>query len=432
MGNWSGFPGSVRRDDQRGHHLVDGQRAIPALVPELGEAAALVQDVAPRFAETPPLVEAAKAAVQGAVGGFLEVRVERGVDGEAALVQLLRTVLPLEILAHLLDEERRDRLLGRRLPPHLDRPLRRGVRLGLRDVAFFGHPLQDVVAAPHGPPHVDVRALPLGRLDDAGDERRFVQRQVLRSLVEVEPGGGFDAVRAVAEVDLIAVEREDLPLGVALLDLDGEEGLLDLPLPGLLVIEEQLAGQLLGEGAGAGQPPLDDVFDRRHHDPRHDDAEVAIEIGVLGREDGLAQPRRDVLVLDHDPALRRELADDPPVGRVDAGDRVRRVVVQGGDLRQVARIGKQDPGDDPEHRRQDEEGDDQGAAGNADDDVGHGGIIANRPPKQAKALLLPEDTRQRWTVNIDNATRNFYSNRSLKSTALSLFCRALRVRSDRI
>ena len=51
-----------------------------------------------------------------------------------------------------------------------------GVGLRLRDVALVGHPLQHDVAARGRALHVDERALALGRLEDAGDERRFLER----------------------------------------------------------------------------------------------------------------------------------------------------------------------------------------------------------------------------------------------------------------
>ena len=63
-----------------------------------------------------------------------------------------------------------------------------------------------------------------------GQQRRFLEREVLRRLAEVEPGGGFGAVGAVAPGNVIAVEREDLALRVALLDLNRQERFLDLAI----------------------------------------------------------------------------------------------------------------------------------------------------------------------------------------------------------
>ena len=79
--------------------------------------------------------------------------------------------------------------------------------------------------------------------------------QLLVRLLEVEPRRRLDAVGAVARVHLVAVDREDLFLGVALLDLDREDGLADLALERLLVGEAELllevARELLRQRAGA-------------------------------------------------------------------------------------------------------------------------------------------------------------------------------------
>ena len=189
----------------------------PSIVLPLGE------HVARRLPPAVALVVAPQSVLDRPVGASCSFDVERRRHREAVLVQHLRAVLLLEVLADLLDEERRDarRLVG--LAARDDRLLLGRVGLRLRDVALVGHPLQHEVAARRGALHVDERALPLGRLEDAGDERRLLERQLLVRLVEIQPRRRLDAVRAVAEVHLVAVDREDLALGVALLDLDGED-----------------------------------------------------------------------------------------------------------------------------------------------------------------------------------------------------------------
>ncbi len=117
---------------------------------------------------------------------------------------------------------------------------------------------------------------------------------------------------------------------------------------------------------------LDDVLDRGDEDARDADPEVPVETRVLGRHDGLAQRRRDVVVLHDDAALGGELADDLAVRRVDPRDGVRRVLVERGDVRQVARVGEQDAADDAEDGGDEEERDEPGVTGDAKDDVGHG------------------------------------------------------------
>ena len=69
---------------------------------------AVGDDVARRLAEAPALVHAAQARVERLLGRTLKRRVERRVDGEAALVQALGAVALFEMLAHVLHEERRE------------------------------------------------------------------------------------------------------------------------------------------------------------------------------------------------------------------------------------------------------------------------------------------------------------------------------------
>ena len=163
--------------------------------------------------------------------------------------------------------------------------------------------------------HVDERALPLRRLEDAGDEGRFLERQLLVRLAEIHARRGFDAVGAVAQVHLIAVDREDLALGVALLDLDRENQLLHLPLEGvgkgLLAFRREpellleIARELLGQRAGALRAPhLDDVGHHGRADAPDVDAEMTVELRVFGRDDRLPQQRVDVVVADDDAPLR--------------------------------------------------------------------------------------------------------------------------------
>ncbi len=219
---------------------------------------------------------------------------------------------------------------------------------------FFGHAAQRVVAALRGPLLVDVRALALRQLQDAGDGRGLLEIQDLHGLAEVDPRRGLDAVRAVAEVHLVAVEREDLLLGVPLLDLQGEHDLLDLALERLLRLEEQLAGELLRQRAGARieQPAfVHEVADDGHQQAQRPDADVVLELGVLGRQDRLPHKGRDFLVLQDDPPLRGELADHAPVDRVDAGDGARLVFVEGRHLRQVPGVGDKDARQDAQRRR---------------------------------------------------------------------------------
>ena len=59
-----------------------------------------------RLAEPVPPIDPAHPVGQRGLGGVLQLQVERRVDGQAVLVELLRAVALLELLAHFLDEER--------------------------------------------------------------------------------------------------------------------------------------------------------------------------------------------------------------------------------------------------------------------------------------------------------------------------------------
>jgi hypothetical protein len=99
---------------------------------------------------------------------------------------------------------------------------------------------------------------------------------------------------------------------------------------------------------------------------------VLVEVGVLGRDDGIAQDRVDVVVADDDAPLGRKFADHLPVRRVDAGNRAGAVVVERGNLGQIAGVGEEHAAQHAEHRRDDEQRDDRGVAGYTDDDATHG------------------------------------------------------------
>ena len=202
-------------------------RPIPARVLEAVDRVPLGEDVALRLAEAAPLVDAPQPVVERAVGGILQLQVERGLDAQAVLVELLRAVARFELLAHFLDEVRRRRscLRRRRRAATIGCCLRRRrPRFGVMK-PLVGHPLRARSSAAASRAPCSTYGLCATCLEDAGDERRFVEGQVLRGLAEVEPRRRLDAVGAVAEVHLVAVEREDLALGVALLDLDGERSL---------------------------------------------------------------------------------------------------------------------------------------------------------------------------------------------------------------
>ena len=98
-------------------------------------------------------------------------------------------------------------------------------------------------------------------------------------LAEVELRGGLEAVHAAAQVDLVAIEGEDLLLGEGALDLDGEIGLLNLAGGGAVRGEKEIARQLHGERGGALHAAVGaQVVPSRFSDAEDIDAPVRLEL----------------------------------------------------------------------------------------------------------------------------------------------------------
>src|SRR5690606_35463216 len=92
-----------------------------------------------------------------------------------------------------------------------------------------------------------------GPLHRAGEDRRLAKREIARRLAEITLRRRLDAGGAVAEEDAVEIELEDLLLGVVLLEPQRQQCLLRLALQRLLGAEEQVLGELLGDGGGAAR-----------------------------------------------------------------------------------------------------------------------------------------------------------------------------------
>ena len=95
------------------------------------------------------------------------------------------------------------------------------------------------------------------RLDQAGDDRRLAEAQMVGAMAEEVPRGGVDAVGAAAEIDAVEIELEDLVLGEFALERERQDRFLDLAAEAAVVGQEDVARELLGDGRGradAGGP----------------------------------------------------------------------------------------------------------------------------------------------------------------------------------
>jgi hypothetical protein len=93
----------------------------------------------------------------------------------------------------------------------------------------------------------------LRRLDQAGDDRRLAQAERSRR-GRRRSGCGVDAVGAAAEIDAVEVELEDLVLAELALERERQHAFLELAAEGAAVGQEDVAGELLGDGRAALAP----------------------------------------------------------------------------------------------------------------------------------------------------------------------------------
>jgi hypothetical protein len=159
-------------------------------------------------------------------------------------------------------------------------------RFLLGEVAVAQHALEDLVAAPAGVLGVDQRRVTRGGARQPGDDRHLADIEVPHVLREVAPRGRLHAVGARPEEDVVHVDGKDLLLRVAALETAGDDGLTGLALEGLLRPEEQLLGDLLGDGRAALGPVTGgEVAPHRAADALEVDAAVIEEVVVFRRDE---------------------------------------------------------------------------------------------------------------------------------------------------
>ena len=113
------------------------------------------------------------------------------------------------------------------------------------------------------------------RLHGAGEDRRLAEREISCGVAEIGLRRRLDTGGAVAEEHAVEIELEDLVLGVIVLEPDGEQRLLNLAAEGLVGAEEEVLGELLGEGRGAaGDVVRLEAFDRDGAQAHQVNAEV--------------------------------------------------------------------------------------------------------------------------------------------------------------
>ena len=229
---------------------------------QAAEAALLGQLLLPGFAGlaaiagfratvTVTLVVALQAQVYGAVGEALQVAGHGGVDVEAFRVGLA-AVQADHFRADHLRHVGGVQFRSRNVQAYLDRLGQRVQVALLVDLAEAIHAPEDPVAALLAALRVGHRVVARGRLGQAGDHRQLGQAQLLDGFSVIDLRGGLDAVGAVAQIDLVHVQLEDLVLAQVAFDLQGQQDFRDLAREALFAGQEVVLRHLHGDGAAAG------------------------------------------------------------------------------------------------------------------------------------------------------------------------------------
>ena len=195
------------------------------------------------------------------------------------------------------------------------------------DELVLEHLPEHVALAILGALEVRERRVLRRRLGQAAEHGRLGDGEILGVLAEVDLGGGLHAVGAVAEIDVVEVDGEDLLLVEARLDLVREDRLADLAEDVALVTDEHQLGDLLRDGRAALHDAAGlEVGEGGAQDAERVDAVVLEEAVVLGGDEGLHHVLGDLVVGQDDALLQVELADQLALRREDAAG-ARRLVV---------------------------------------------------------------------------------------------------------
>ena len=225
-------------------------------------------------------------------GHLLQVVVERRVHPQAAARHDRITILFAQLPEHVVDKPGSLEVLLDAAVLELEHFLEGLVVFRLADVVVAQHVFEHQFLAVFGAGGggrviwIELRR----RVRNAGQHGSLRDIEVLGRLGEVGLRGGLGAVGLVAVEDLVQIQRQDVVLRKAALDLEREGGLAHLPLDRGIATDEHPLDQLLGDGAGPLLNPLvGDIGDGRRDDAADVNAVVGVEEPVLQGNGGVDQ-----------------------------------------------------------------------------------------------------------------------------------------------
>ncbi len=303
---------------------VDNRRYAPACIidPNIARCqfafpSARHVDLAHRTRPSLARVETQQAVAQCRRDAFLQLGIIGAADPQAARIDAVGAVLRLfaepvdQAAANLLHIiAARARVEAGAMRWHrAQRLCLRLVQLRLTDPAILVHFAQRPVA-PVERAFVAGRAFgavicrPLGQ---DGEIRHLVQLQVAHILIEIGARRRLHAIGVPAEEYLIEIEFEDLLLGQYAFHAIGEDHLLHLARGRIFIADQQVLGDLLGDGRSAlgalAGADLRHIVEHRAEKAGDIHAMMIEESLVLRRQISADQQGRIVAILQLDPAL---------------------------------------------------------------------------------------------------------------------------------
>jgi hypothetical protein len=243
------------------------------------------------------------AALERLLGAGLDRQVEGGLDHQ--VLGRLAHQHP-DLIVNPVGEVLRPLVRQHGIDPHLGADRSFALRRG--DEAGFDHLVEHGGRAARGAVGGRHRRIAGRALHQPGQQRRLAQGKLRCGLAEVALGRGLDAVGPGAEIDPVQIELEDLLLGEARLQPDRQDQLLGLPAIVLRRRQEEVAGELLGDGRAAAQRAaalaVAHVVDLAAGDAPRIESEVPVVPAVLDGDEGLWDIGRQGVEIDR----RRVLA----------------------------------------------------------------------------------------------------------------------------
>ena len=183
-----------------------------------------------------------------------------------------------------------------------------------RDEIVGDHLVEHEVAAGNSKVVIPGAAVTFGCLGQDGQKRHLVQIEITDILVEVSASGSLHTEAASPKRDLVQIQFEDFLLGQHAFDACGEDHFLQLAGDRIFVAQQQVFGDLLGNGRAThralARTKLRGIIDYRVRRSGNIHPAVAEKGLVLGRKERVDQFLRKIHILELDAPFAGISVDD--------------------------------------------------------------------------------------------------------------------------